>query len=438
MAVLHLLIVFSFLLLAITRFRVHAFLALTLSSLLLGLLGGISLANVAAEFLRGFGNILEWIGVVLVLGAAIGEVLSETWASLSISSGILRFLGQKRLPFALTASGYVISIPAFVDVAYIMMKPVTEALAVRSRRPVLVAGLCLTAGLTASHALLPPTPGPLAAAGILGADLGKVVLVNLVVAAFVATGGLLWAVYGCSNARLEYDRKLQEDFRQGDPGEKEKNLPGFWRSVTPILLPLILIAAGAFAGKSEEGWVTELFKALGTPLVALLAGFLSAVILLKRRDLGASALEKGIQKSASVLLITGAGGGLGAVIKASGVGEQIAYAFEGANIPGLIFPFLLAMTLTTATGSLTVSMVTTSSVVSPMLKTFDLSPEMAVALVGAGSLCVIHANASFFWLLGKLHEVPPGLLYRTFSVQSLVMSFSGLLAVLLLRLMGIT
>jgi GntP family gluconate:H+ symporter len=199
-----------------------------------------------------------------------------------------------------------------------------------------------------------------------------------------------------------------------------------------------LIAASSFSKGLGEGWVSALLGAVGTPMVALLVGFLSAVLLLKRRNLGAAALERGIQKSATVLMITGAGGGFGAIIKASGVGDQVASAFETANLPGLIFPFLLAMTLTTATGSLTVAMVTTSSVVAPLLATLGLSPEMAVALVGAGSLCVIHANSSFFWLLGKLHEVPPGLLYRTFSIQSLVMGFSGFTAVLLLRLFGVS
>ncbi len=136
-------------------------------------------------------------------------------------------------------------------------------------------------------------------------------------------------------------------------------------------------------------------------------------------------------------MITGAGGGFGAVIRAAGVGDQIAGAFAGMALPGLLLPFLMAMALTTATGSLTVAMVTTSAVVAPLLPTLGLSTEMAVALVGAGSLGVIHANASFFWLLSRLHGAGPDVLYRTYSLQSLCMGLGGLAGVMILRLLGV-
>ena len=168
----------------------------------------------------------------------------------------------------------------------------------------------------------------------------------------------------------------------------------------------------------------------GTPVVALLLGMLAGVMLLRRGERLTQLnrlVERSIEKSAVVLMITGAGGGFGAVIKATGVGDAIAGTFTQLHLPAVLFPFLLAMALTTATGSLTVSMVTRSSVVASMLGSLGLSPEFAVALIGAGSLCVIHANSSFFWLLSRLHDVPPHLLYRTYSVQSVCMSFSGLL-----------
>jgi GntP family gluconate:H+ symporter len=179
---------------------------------------------------------------------------------------------------------------------------------------------------------------------------------------------------------------------------------------------------------------------LGTPIVALLLGALAGTTLLRRgnrtRDVYVL-LERAIERSAVVLMVTGAGGGFGGVIKASGVGDAIAAAFVGAQLPAVLFPFLLAMALTTATGSLTVSMVTSSSVVASMLGSLGLSPELAVALIGAGSLCVIHANSSFFWLLSRLHEIPPQLLYRTYSVQSVCMGLGGLLGALLLHVCGV-
>jgi GntP family gluconate:H+ symporter len=410
-----------------------------MAGLLLGVLVGMPLVLVAENFLVGFGETLKWIGLIIVLGAAIGEILGETRASVRIADGILRIVGEKRLPLAMTATGYLVSIPTFSDVAYIIMKPVTEALAARSGRGILVVGLSLAAGLLASHSLLPPTPGPLAAAGIMGADIGRVILINIPVAAFAAGGGLLWAVLYCRRFKLSSDRSLQEDFSAQGQGERSEGgpRPGFLASVIPILLPLVLIAAGAFVNPDSGDWAAQLIRAVGTPLVAILIGFLAAVIILRRSDYGTSALEHGIRRSATVIMITGAGGGFGAVIKASGMGTEIARGIETTQLPGLLLPFVLAMTLTTATGSTTVAMVTSASVVAPLLGVLDLSPEMAVALVGAGAGCVIHANASLFWLLSRLHGVPTVTLYRTFSMQSLVMGISGFVAVLLLRLIGI-
>jgi GntP family gluconate:H+ symporter len=419
--------------------RLHPVLALTLSALLLGLLVGMPLLPVAESFLAGFGETLKWIGMVIVFGAAIGEILGETKASQRIADGILQIVGEKRLPLAMTATGYLVSIPTFSDVAYIIMKPVTDALAARSGRGVLVVGLSLVAGLLASHALLPPTPGPLAAAGIMGAEIGRVILINLPVAALAAGGGLLWAMLYCRRFRLSADRAFEKSLQPEveDEPQTEQPSPGFLFGVFPILLPLVLIAVGAFMNPETGGGLARVVKALGTPLVALLLGFLAAILVLRQKDWGTSALERGINRSAGVIMITGAGGGFGAVIKASGIGTEVAGGMEAIQLPGLLLPFALAMTLTTATGSTTVAMVTSASVVAPLLGALDLSPEMAVALIGAGAICIVHANASLFWLLSRLHDVPPVTLYRAFSAQSLAMGAAGFVAVLLLRLLGV-
>ena len=419
--------------------RLHPVLALTLAGLLLGVLVGMPLLAVTESFLTGFGETLKWIGMVILFGSAIGEILGDTKASQRIADGILRIVGEKRLPLAMTATGYLVSIPTFSDVAYIIMKPVTDALASKSGRGVLVVGLSLVAGLLASHALLPPTPGPLAAAGILGAEIGKVILINIPVAAFAAGGGLLWAVLYCRRLRVSSDLAFEKDtdLAVQDDLAGENTRPGFFASVLPILLPIVLIAAGAFVNPETGGWVARILKALGTPLVALLLGFLAATLVLRQADWGTSALERGINRSAGVIMITGAGGGFGAVIKASGIGSEVASGMEAIQLPGLLLPFALAMTLTTATGSTTVAMVTSASVVAPLLGVLDLSPELAVALVGAGAICVVHANSSLFWLLSRLHDVPPVTLYRAFSAQSLVMGISGFLAVLLLWVLGV-
>lgn len=438
-----LLAVLALLILAIVRWDVHPFLALVVAGLAVGPAMGLAPAATATEFLAGFGATMKWIGVVIVLGTIIGELLEASGGVLRIADTVLRTVGQRRLPLAMGVTGYLVSIPAFVDVAYIMLKPVVDALAARGGRRVLVVALSLSAGLTATHALLPPTPGPLATAAILGADLGQVIVLNAVVAVCALAGGLLWSTLYCGRVELDADRALRARFAAAEAPNSASSTgqPSTFASFAPILLPLVLIAAGSFFG--EEGgsvWRTVLSYA-GTPVVALLLGMLAATLSLpssgrlgRLRDL----TERAIGRCAVVMMITGAGGGLGAVIKASGIGDQIAVVFEGLALPGMLFPFLLAMVLTTATGSLTVAMVTGAAVVAPLLGTLGLSPELAAALIGGGALSIIHSNASFFWLLSRLHDVPPHVLYRTYSVQSLCMSVGAFGGVLLLRLLGVS
>ena len=427
---------------AISVFDVHPFIALLVIGVLLGLALGMPLTDVLDSLLNGFAEILKWIGIVMVLGTVIGEILNETGGSLRISNSIFKLVGKERLPVTMAATGYVVAIPVFVDVAYIMLQPVTESLAARSKYNILVVGLSLAAGLTVAHALIPPTPGPLASAGLLNANLGKVILLNFFVALFAAAGGLLWATLYCKQRDLPYDRKLHKRLKEGKlKAYEEASTPSAVNCFAPIFVPLILIALASFVKGDAQLLTSRILDFLGTPTIALFAGIIIASMLLKRegrmqrfREL----VDKSIEKAAVVIMITGAGGALGGVIQASGIGDSVSSAIVGLGIPGLLFPFLLAAALTTATGSLTVSVVTSSSIVAPMLETLPFSPAMGVALIGAGSLCFIHVNSSFFWLLSRLHEVPPGEVYRTFSVQSICMGLGGLLGILLLWSVGIS
>ncbi len=429
------------LVISISKFGLHPFIALLIAGILLGPATGMSLQNTITHVLNGFGDILKWIGVVIVLGTVIGEILNQTGGSMRIANTILRTVGEKRLPLAMGLTGYVISIPVFVDVAYIMLQSITEALAVKSKRPIIVVGLCLVAGLTTSHALLPPTPGPLVVAGLLEANLGKVILVNGFVGLFTLTGGLLWAVFYCYRFRIPYDDDLAQ--RVNDQTiEPTRNdsllLTGF--SFSPILLPLLFIAGASFISKQPTHWYQGIIQFVGSPLIALLIGMFIAALMLKRGSRFIQLrqiLDQSIEKSAIVIMVTGAGGGFGRVIKESGIGIQMAEAVIGLGIPGLLFPFLLAAALTTATGSLTVSMTVSASILSPMMLELGLSPELTVALICCGAFCVFHVNSSFFWLLNRLHHIPPNTLYRTYTLQSLCMGLSGLVGIIFLRFLGI-
>jgi len=236
------------LVLAIVKLHVHPFLALLCSGLFLGLAIGMPMGKTLESLLDGFAGTLKWIGIVMVLGAVIGEILTETGGSFRIAESTLRLVGEKRVPLAMGLTGYVVAIPVFVDVAYIMLQPTTEMLAVKSKRTIIVTGLSLTAGLTATHALLPPTPGPLAAAGLVEANLGKVILINAFVAAFSVIGGLLWVLLACGKIELPYGRAVREKFLQkGAASEAFSTKPNLALSLVPILLPLCLITLASIS-----------------------------------------------------------------------------------------------------------------------------------------------------------------------------------------------
>lgn len=434
------LIVLVLLILSIAKFRLSPFLALLFWGLVYGILSGINPAQALTVLLDGFAQTLRWIAVIMIFGTLIGEILNETGHSKQIADSTLKSFGERKLPAAMGVTGFIISIPVFVDVAYIMMQSVTEALTFKSRRNILSVGLSLVAGLTATHALMPPTPGPLAVAGILNAELGIVILVNFVVALFAMAAGLAWAVFYCRRIKLAYDDKIQNQYAGGPDKNKEGKQNNFLISILPILVPLILIGISSFIPAETDNRLWRILAFVGEPFVALAIGVLLALFQFGKNfqmRRFTKLTEKSIEKAALVIMITAAGGAFGHIIQESGIVDKISGFTQYAGNLGFLFPFLLAALFTTTTGSLTVSMITTASVVMPLLPALNMSPQLAAALIGSGSFCVFHVNSSFFWLLNRLHDVPSGILLKTFTVQSLCMGLGGLFSAILMRIIGV-
>ena len=431
-----LLLIFS-----ISKWKVHPFIALILIALALGISLGMGGKETVDVLLQGFSETLRWIAVIIIIGAFIGEVLQETGGAFRISNKIVKAVGEKKLPWAMGFTGYLVSIPVFVDVAYILLQPVTESLAVKSKKPVLYLGLALTAGLTVAHTLIPPTPGPMAVASLLGLDMGRMLMINLIVAAFAMTGGVLFVIYFVKNSWLEYDEKLSAATKIEDPDFTKKIESGnFFFDILPILIPILLIGSGAFIEFEKESQMGSFFHFISLPLVAVFIGAFIAIFQLRNKDKRNTInrlVEQAILKSALVIMITGAGGSLGFVIKQSGIQNEIVDVFSAFPFLGIMLPFIVASILTISTGSITVSLVGTASMLSPMVDSLPVSPEMTAALIGCGSFCVFHANSSFFWLLNRLHEAPPNVLYKTYTLQSLVMGMAGLVGVFLLQAFGL-
>lgn len=433
-------IILLLLIISVSRWNVHPFTALILAGISLGLCLGLGGSHTVEVLLKGFGNTLQWIGIVVILGAYVGEVLNATQGAIRISNKIVKWTGKKKLPWAMGITGYLVSIPVFVDVAYIVLQPITEALARKSKRPVLVIGLALTAGLTVSHTLIPPTPGPLAVASLLEANIGRLLFINGFVGIVAMAAGILWASKYCKKFRLPYDDKIERRMDATSESNEVSNIP-LLVDLLPILVPIGLMAIGAFDQK-QETLLSEVLAFVSTPMIAVLVGAIIAwgqyyFFSKREKRSSGSLMEQAIVKSALVIMITGAGGAFGYIIRESGMQDALGAFFSGLPFLGFLLPFVVAAILTTATGSITVSLIGAASIVGPMASTMPYSPEIMAAMIGCGSFCVFHANSSFFWLLNRLHEVPVPTLYRTYTVQSLVMGLAGLVAVAVLWMLGV-
>ena len=429
------------LILSVSRWKWHPFIALILAAMSMGLLLGLGGSRMVEVLLDGFSNTLKWIAIVVILGAFIGEVLRETGGALRISDAVVKWIGEKKLPWAMGLTGYLVSIPVFVDVAYIVLQPVTEALAARTKKPILVIGLALTAGLTVSHTLIPPTPGPLAVASLLNVNIGRLLLINASVGVFAMAGGILWAAMFCKNIRIPYDDKLEKQTLKAEVFDKtESKRQHVLMDLLPILIPIVLMGAGAFYKTEDGSLIGQIMVLISTPMIAVLIGAAVAglqYLSIKGKGGMNKLVDQAIVKSALVIMITGAGGAFGYVIREAGIQDSLGAFFAEMPYLGFLLPFIVAAVLTTATGSITVSLIGTASIVGPMVGSLPYSPEMMAALIGCGSFCVFHANGSFFWLLNRLHDVPVNILYRTYTLQSLVMGMAGLLGVVILRLFGV-
>jgi len=415
------------LIVAITVLKVHPIPALLISGLILGLGAGGSVEMVTESLLSGFGNTLKWIGLVILFGTLLGEILAVTGGADVIADSVIKVFGIRRLPLAMAVIGFLVGIPVFVDVAYLTLLPTVIALSKKSGHSVLVLGLSLASSLTVAHALIPPTPGPLAVAAILETDIGGMIPVNVIVGLFAVIGGLIWIKFNKKSLAIPLPKEVvQKD------GEK-LSIKGFKRTLpfVALLIPLVLMGLGnLFSGEHP---VISFVK---NPVWALLIGVVFALPLLSRKDFLKNLndyFQTAGAKSATVILITGTGGAFGQVIKDTEIVNSLLPETGGFAAFGIILPFLLSLMFTTVTGSITVSLITTASIMAPMVTNGSLPPELTAAAIGAGSLGIIHVNSSFFWLFKEVHDLSTPKVLKSFSVLSGAVALAGGLMVLLLH-----
>lgn len=389
----------------VLRFRVQPFLALLIVALLTGLAFGADPQAVLASVRKGTGEALGFVAVVIGLGAMLGGLLEASGGVNAIARRLLAAFGEKRMPWALTASGIIVGIPLFFDVAFIILAPLLATLAVSAGRRVTYFAIPLLAGLATMHALLPPHPGPVAVAGLIGADYGLISMYGLIcgIPAAIIAGPVF--------ARLFHSAPGFGD--QVPPPMLDEGAPqtapiGFWPALFAMLMPLALILVAAVAGQfMDEGRIRAALLFVGHPFTALILScvFVSLWLRLVTRaalDTIGDIMTRTLAPAGLMVLVVGAGAAYKEVLIESGAGEQVTAAVASAQVSILVFSFLLAAFVRVAQGSATVAMVTAAGLAGPMIAVSGLNPHqiaLVTVAIGAGASIASHVNDTGFWLV---------------------------------------
>ncbi|MEU0271574.1 gluconate:H+ symporter [Streptomyces sp. NPDC006307] len=426
--------------LLITRFKLHAFLALTIGTLGLGAFAAAPLDATLASFTKGLGSTVASVGVLIALGAILGKLLADSGGADQIVDTILAKAGGRAMPWAMVLIASVIGLPLFFEVGIVLLIPVVLLVAKRGNYSLMRIGVPALAGLSVMHGLVPPHPGPLVAIDALGANLGVTLALGVLVAIpTVIIAGPLFSRYAARWVDIPApDRMIPQ--RATEDLERR---PGFGATVATVLLPVVLMLAKALVDivvDDPENHVQRVFDVVGSPLIALLAAVVVGIFTLGRaagftKERISATVETSLAPIAGVLLIVGAGGGFKQTLIDVGVGRMILEFSEDWSIPALLLAWLIAVAIRLATGSATVATISAAGLVAPLAA--DMSTTHAALLVlaiGAGSLFFSHVNDAGFWLVKEYFGMNVGQTIKTWSVMETIISVVGIAVVLLLSL----
>ncbi|MBO6533389.1 MAG: GntP family permease [Muricauda sp.] len=428
-------VVILFIIVATVKFKMHPIFSLTIAAVASGFLLGLAPQNIMTTMAEGFGKTLSGIGLVIAFGTVIGIYLEKTRSTQVLANSILKVIGLKRSPLAINLAGFVISIPVYCDSGYIILSSLNKAISKKTGIPALVFAIALATGLYSAHVFVPPTPGPLAAAAILEADLGMVLIFGLLVAIPVSISGYFWARF--------IGKSLQEDDSTKTMEQKEEVLATVkpYQAFLPLLVPIILIAMKSIVDYPThplgEGWLFQMFNFLGSPVIALLIGVFFAFALGRKvpQEDKKGWVPEAFMQAGAIVLITGAGGAFGAILRTMDIASIINLE-SSTGVGGLLIAFVIAAVLKTAQGSSTVAIITTSAIIAPLLETFGLisitDKALAVLAIGAGAMTVSHINDSYFWVVSQFSHMKVKTALKGHTLGTLVQGTIGLLVILFL------
>ena len=443
--------------LMISKFKVHPFLALMSISLVLAIVAGIDLSKIPAMIGVGFSGTFKSIGIVIIFGTIIGTVLEKTGAALKLADMVVKLVGQRRPELAMLIMGWVVGIPVFCDSGFVVLNSIREALYKKISASPVAMSVALSGGLYASHVFIPPTPGPIAAAGTLG--LGGNLLLVIIMGTVVSVPVLI-AVYFFSKSIAksvtisdeEADATISASY--DELLNKFGKLPSGFLSLAPIIMPIIFMAVGSVVDVlAKQGMLDKaallpkIFLFLGNPIIALAIGVIFCVFLLaetkKMREFDHITNES-LKIAGPILFITAAGGVLGNVITEAGFVNFIKENASTIKAIGIFFPFIISAVLKTAQGSSTVAIITTASIMgafsadNSLMHTLGFTSEISAALcvmaIASGAMCVSHANDSYFWVVTNFSKMTADQGYRTQTAMTFIMGVVGMISVYILSL----
>jgi GntP family gluconate:H+ symporter len=431
-AILFLVVGIAVIVLLTAKFRVHAFFAIVLACLITGLGVEIPIAEIFQSMMNGFLKIMKSLGLIILLGTLLGVLLEHSGCTRVMANYILKIVGEKNATWAISLTGFVVGLPVFCDSGYIVLNSLNLSLARRTRTPIAIMSVSLATGLYAVHCLVPPHPGAAAAAGTIGVDIGKLMLYGILIAIPAMIVGHYWAAF--AGKKIKDQVKDEQEIIETIP-----TLPSVIKSFLPILVPIVLIAGRSFFTRDPhftDQW-PGLLLVVGNPSIALFIGVLLALNTQRNWKpkevalLGWTSLKKVI----NILTIIGAGGAFGAVLALTKMGVHFSQAVT-LNHWGLLFPFVLTFIIKTAQGSSTVAIITSASILLPLLPVLQLSSEpgrmLAVLAMGAGSMMVSHTNDGYFWVISKFSGLDIRTTLKVYSMATVCMGITSFIALYIL------
>ena len=408
------------------RFKIKPFLTLLIASFLSGFFLKIDILETLYLIYKGFFSIVLIIGPIIVIGTVLGKFLNETGTSKKMVNTFISYFGIDNIPLSLNLIGLIISIPVFCDAAFILMSSIVKDLSRITKKNIILLSVCLATGLYSAHVFIPPTPGPIAASAIINADIGLLFLIGIVVGIIVSISGYVWMKF-----LFKKEFKIKPVEIKSHDFTSDRSIVSF----LPVIVPILLISTSTII-KYPKLDINQLpflkiFEIIGKPEIALLIGFIMTLIFLKKDEIQSTPqwIIKSLKNSFEILLITGAGGALGYIIRESGTIDNLNLNIA-TGLASIFSVFILATIIKTIQGSSTVAIVTTCAITAPILQSIGMTSELEKVIliisIGSGAMTISHVNDSYFWVVTKYSNIEMNDVLKYFSSATLIQGLTGL------------